>query len=129
MNNGTLNVTGWHANDVSLLEPNHFLILFDNTLGRQVAAKQVKLNTSKDVAKVFGDTKTANQARFNYNFGKLALIANHNYSLISRYSSSNQGNGGNGAFTDAWMSLGALNQAGHNLDNWSLNNGQLNIQG
>lgn len=129
LSNGNLQVAGWHADDISLLEPNHFLIIFDNTTGRQVASASVPLNASDDVARAYGDTKTANRARFNYNLGRLALVPGHNYFLVSRYSATNQGNGNNGAHTDAWLNLGNFDQAASWVDSATVDHRNLTISG
>lgn len=129
LSNGNLQVAGWHADDVSLLEPNHFLIVFDNTTGRQVASASVPLNASNDVARAYGDTMTANRARFNYNLGRLSLVSGHNYSLVSRYSATNQGNGNNGAHTDAWLNLGNFNQAASWVDSATVDHRNLTVSG
>ena len=116
LSNGHLTVSGWHANDVSIYEPNHFLIVFDNTTQRQVASAEVQNQVSADVASAFPTIRSANRARFNVDFGKLNLINGHSYSLVSRYSSSDDGNGGSGSYTDYWYPSFVLNQGGYSID-------------
>ncbi|MHC3514592.1 hypothetical protein ACWAS6_10665 (plasmid) [Limosilactobacillus reuteri] len=48
LSNGQVKVAGWHATDLSQLEPNHYLIVFDNTTGQQVASEKVDLQSSQD---------------------------------------------------------------------------------
>ena len=133
LSSGQLEVSGWHANDASIYEPYHYLIVFDNTNGQQVNAIQVQNIVSDDVAKVYGnDTCSANNARFKSNFGDINLVAGHTYSLVSRYSATNGGNGddGNGAdHTDYWFSLGTLNGVAYNIDGWSNDGTKLTING
>lgn len=131
LSSGQLVVSGWHANDVSVYQPYHYLILFDTTTNQQVASAQVPTNASPDVAAAFPEMVTATRARFNYNFGKLSnLQAGHAYSLVSRYSLSGQGNGGTGDYTDYWYSLGKLDQSVGSVDSyyWA-SNSQLYING
>lgn len=132
VSDGNLQISGWHANDASIYQPNHFLILFDNTINRQVASIKAPLETSTDVAKAFGDTRSAGRSRFNTIFDQPNLTAGHTYSLVSRYSFTGEGNGddGNGAdHTDYWYSLGTLNGSGFSIDNWQAKNRQLTISG
>ncbi|KRN58506.1 lipoprotein [Limosilactobacillus secaliphilus] len=127
--NGQLQVAGWHADDISQLEPNHYLIVFDNTTGQQVASQKVALLNSPDVGKVFSDTKTADHSRFNYAFAGLNLVPGHNYSLVSRYSADQNGNGNDGAHTDYWLNLGMFDQSAHYIDSEILRDKELTLQG
>lgn len=129
LSKGSLTVAGWHANDASIFEPNHFLIVYDNTAHRQVASAQVDTIASPDVAKVYPDTKTADQARFNYTFDNIHLQANHSYSLVSRYSDSTTGNGGAGSYTDYWYPAVTLDQSAYNIDTWKPGNNSMQITG
>lgn len=129
LSSGRLKVAGWHATDLSQFEPNHFLIVFDNTTGRQVTSQKVALEDSPDVARVYSDTKTAGHSRFNFDFGSLNLQPGHSYSLVSRYSADGNGNGNDGAHTDSWMNMGILNQSAYNLDNTVLSGNTLTFQG
>lgn len=132
ISNGYLKVNGWHADDASIYEPYHYLILFDNTTGQQVVSKKVTNQSSNDVAKVYGDTRSANNSRFSSLFDQVNLEAGHTYSLVSRYSTTNVGNGddGNGAnHTDYWFNLGTLNGSAYNIDGWHNDGKQLTING
>ncbi len=129
LSNGQVKVAGWHATDLSQLEPNHYLIVFDNTTGQQVASEKVDLQSSQDVKNVFGDIQTADHSRFNYTFNPLHLIPGHNYSLVSRYSADATGNGNNGAHTDSWLNMGTFQQSAYSIDNVVQNDRHLTVQG
>ena len=129
LSNGQVKVAGWHATDLSQLEPNHYLIVFDNTTGQQVASEKVDLQSSQDVKNVFGDIQTADHSRFNYTFNSLHLIPGHNYSLVSRYSADATGNGNDGAHTDSWLNMGTFQQSAYWLDNVALKNRHMTVQG
>ena len=129
LSNGQLQVAGWHATDLSQLEPNHYLIVFDNTTGQQVASEKVGLQSSQDVKNVFGDIQTANHSRFNYAFGGLHLVSGHNYSLVSRYSADANGNGNDGAHTDSWLNMGTFQQSAYSIDHVALNRRHMTVQG
>lgn len=129
LSNGQVKVAGWHATDLSQLEPNHYLIVFDNTTGQQVASEKVDLQSSQDVKNVFGDIQTADHSRFNYTFNSLHLIPGHNYSLVSRYSADATGNGNNGAHTDSWLNMGTFQQSAYSIDHVALNRRHMTVQG
>ncbi len=84
---------------------------------------------SPDVGKVFSDTKTADHSRFNYAFAGLNLVPGHNYSLVSRYSADQNGNGNDGAHTDYWLNLGMFDQSAHYIDSEILRDKELTLQG
>ena len=129
LSNGQVRVAGWHATDLSQLEPNHYLIVFDNTTGQQVASEKVDLQSSQDVKNVFGDIQTADHSRFNYTFNSLHLISGHNYSLVSRYSADANGNGNDGAHTDSWLNMGTFQQSAYSIDHVALNRRHMTVQG
>lgn len=125
LSDGSVTVSGWHANDATAYQPYHYLILFDSTTGQQVTSVLVPTVESPDVAAAFSDTKTTNRARFNYNFGAQAqLLPNHTYTLISRYSAVKEGNGDDGNpadYTDFWYPPLTLNQSAYWIDSYSFN--------
>lgn len=129
---GSLKVQGWHAADAALTSPYHYLIVFDHTAGRQVACLQTATQASSDVAKAMPGIYQSGQARFKADLGHLSLLAGHRYSLVSRYSSLNGGNGdGKDAVkTDYWFNLGSLtSQSFGYLDKHVLKDDQLNVAG
>lgn len=133
ISDGSLRVAGWHTNDATAYQPYHYLILFDNTTSQQVASSAVPTLASPDVAAAFGDTKTAGRARFDYCFQEPQLVAGHTYSVVSRYSVSNLGNGDDGNqadYTDFWYALGSLNQSAYAIDSYQFTTAnQLHITG
>lgn len=129
---GKFQAQGWHAADTSLTLPYHYMIVFDHTSGQQVACLQVPLQTSADVAKTMPDICQSGRSRFNVDFGQLPLVAGHHYSLVSRYSSTNQGNGdGQGVVkTDYWFDLGRLDAQKYGyVDQHVINGQQLSVAG
>ena len=129
ISNGHLVVSGWHANDVSIYEPNHYLIVFDNTTGRQVASQKIDLQDSSDVAKAYSDTRTAGHSRFTYDFGNLYLVAGHSYSIVSRYSQDANGNGNDGAHTDYWYPGVTPMQSAYSIDGWQPSDRSMKLNG
>src|SRR5699024_7541252 len=57
-------VSGWHANDVSRFENNHFIIVYDNTANTQAGVIKVTNNARPDVAKAYPAIQTAGQSGF-----------------------------------------------------------------
>ena len=99
-NGHQLKVTGWHANDITRFESNHNLILFDNTAGRQVAVTMSQPVARPDVGRAFPAIATAARSGFSGSFDltNWHLDPQHQYSVVSRYSTSADpnGNGGGG---------------------------------
>lgn len=131
LSTGSLEVSGWHATDYSMIETNHYLILFDRTANKQVSSIKVSQIARPDVQNAYQSVKTAQQSGFSGNFGKVQLNPYHNYSLVSRYSTYNGGNGdnGNSMYTDYWFTLPTNNQSKDYLDGYDFNNDKLHIHG
>lgn len=132
VSDGTVHVSGWHADDAALFQPYHFLILYDNTAHRQVAVQKVDNRTSADVARVYGDSYSAHHARFSADFSGVQLYPNHAYSLVSRYSVISTGNGDDGVAadkTDYWYTSESLNQRASHIDGFRTNGHQLTVSG
>lgn len=130
-NLAAVSVSGWHANDAAQFEPNHFLILFDNTANRQVAVAKVSNNQRSDVAKAYPGIKMAGQSGFTGGFDltKASLTGGHSYAIVSRYSTSDQGNGGAGSYTDYWSAPVTLNQHQSNIDSIRMTTTGLQVSG
>jgi bifunctional autolysin len=128
---GKITVNGWHVNDISQFEPNHFLILVDNTAKCQVAVTRATAAVRPDIASLYHDLKTARQSGFSGSFdlGDAQLIGGHSYSVVSRYSTSDQDNGGGGQYTDYWFTLPTFNQRAFNIDSQEMTKAGLKVSG
>lgn len=105
-----LHVQGWHAADQSVNQPNHFLIVYDQTDHKQLAVKNItnQVASRPDVAKAHPDINNAGQSGFNTDFTiDSPDYLNHQLALVSRYSAFAGGNGddGSGNMTDHWFIL------------------------
>ena len=131
LSNGQLIVSGWHATDYSQIENNHYLILFDNTNKTQVKSIKVTNVARPDVAKAYPTVATAGQSGFNANFGTVNLISGHSYSLVSRYSTLDGGNGDNGQSktTDYWFNPVTLDQQASYVDSFTKTDKGYNVKG
>ena len=131
LSNGQLIVSGWHATDYSQVENNHYLILFDNTNKTQVKSIKVTNVARPDVAKAYPTVATAGQSGFNANFGPVNLTPGHSYSLVSRYSTLDGGNGDNGQSktTDYWFNPLTLDQQATYVDSFTKTDNGYNVKG
>ena len=122
---------GWHVNDISRFAKNHFLILFDNTAHLQVAVTQTVNSQRTDIAKVFQQIAMAGNAGFSGSFDLIntPLVAGHTYSLVSRYSTSSEENGGEGSYADYWFAPFTLGQHSSYLDDIQMTDQGLKISG
>lgn len=130
-NGKTLSIAGWHANDLAKFERNHFLILYDQTAKRQVDVIKAKSVDRPDVGKAFPNIKQADHSGFNgrFDINNYQLQAGHTYTIVSRYSSSNQENGGHGQHTDYWFAPFTLNKQASYLDTVRMTNDGLQVAG
>lgn len=118
INDGKLVVSGWHANDMSALENNHWLILLDSSNGnREVQRIQVNNIARPDVANAYRGVMTAGNSGFNGQFDLSKLQAGHTYTLVSRYAVDPN----NAAqYTDYWFNNAfTLNKQAYNVDSFT----------
>lgn len=127
---GHLTASGWHATSASYRQPYHWIIIYDQTLGREIKRVRVSDAARPDIAKYYGRTYGAAKAGWNldYDFGTDSRYLNDQLQLISRYSDDQQG--GEGHHTDYWYSPLKADQANRaNLDNVTIAGGKLNLAG
>ena len=118
ISDGKLAVSGWHANDMSALENNHWLILLDSSDGnREVQRIQVNNIARPDVANAYRGVMTAGNSGFNGQFDLSKLQAGHTYTLVSRYAVDPN----NAAqYTDYWFNNAfTLNKQAYNVDSFT----------
>lgn len=127
--NCQLTVNGWHATDLSELQNNHFLILYDQTANRQAGVVKATAVKRDDVAKAYPAVKTAANSGFKGSFAANDLQAGHTYALVSRYSASANNNGGSAQHTDFWSTPFTLNKTAFSIDNINMTNSGLHVTG
>ena len=118
--NKKINIAGWHADDMSAAEPEHIVILFDTTTGREVERQTVATTNSSDVARAYGNINNAGKSRFNVQFALTPALVNHQLEVISRYSVAGKENND---YSDYWFTNNQLNLATNKqgwLDNFVL---------
>lgn len=98
---GKLTATGWHASNLSLGKPYHYLILFDQTAGQEVQRIQIMPEQRLDVARAFTTILNAADSGFTASFSFDPLQLNgHRLQVISRWTADPAGNGDP---TDYWF--------------------------
>lgn len=136
----TLTVTGWHANNNTQSQTNHYIIVWDKTQNKQLDV--VKLNDSNkvhrpDVGRAYPGVYNSENSGFTVNLDATTNDwYNDQLQIVSRYSKFNSSNGdiGQGGYTDYWFAPIKL-QADTNLvnqayfDNISLSDGALHVVG
>lgn len=128
-NGGSLAVSGWNADDNSVFTNNHYLILFDNTTGRQVTSKKITTINRNDVQKAYQQYVAGKQSGFNTTFDSSLMTKGHNYSVVSRYSTSGEGNGNDGLKIDNWMGSITPNNARYSIDSIKQTNNGIQLNG
>lgn len=124
-------VSGWHASDLSSLENNRFAILYDKTSNSQVAVINTTSINRPDVAKAFPNIKGADESGFTgtFDLSNTNLVPGHTYAIVNRLSTSNEGNGGDGQYTDFWSAPVTLNQKASYIDEIQMTKNGLNVSG
>lgn len=119
-----IQVNGWYAADRSMGASSRYLIVFDQTTGREVARQKVGSTQRADVAKAYPNIYAALQSGFSAEF-KLSsypslLVAIHNgdrLQVIARYSDQSNGEG---THVDYWFDPQTFNANQASLDQFSL---------
>lgn len=115
---GQLHVSGWHATNQALGKKYHYIIAYDQTMGREIARQIVKAGQNRtDVQKAFPGIKNAAKSGFTYTVDMGKLTYGHTYAIVSRYSSNADGNGNDGAHVDYWFNNAlTFNEQAYSID-------------
>ncbi|MGE9898352.1 peptidoglycan endopeptidase [Lactobacillus reuteri] len=105
-NGTTISASGWHADDASMIDSHHFIILWDLSKGREIARKEVTNVASPDINNVYGNILGANNARFTVDFNIDGQYAHDAMQLVSRYSNADNGEGN---YSQSWLTNQYLN--------------------
>lgn len=126
-----LTFSGWHASDLSPYETNRFAILYDDTANSQVAVTKTTSTQRDDVARVYPRIKGADDSGFtgSFDLSNAKLTPGHHYSIVSRYSTSAQGNGGNGEYSDFWSPAFTFSNTAHYIDSLQMAQRGLQVSG
>lgn len=131
-----LHVSGWHATSKSYSQPNRYLIIWDRTKGKQLAA--VKLSASQtptrnDVGNAYSGVYNSDKSGFDVTFDTSTFGNDYlgdQVQVVDRYSDNATGNGGTGNYTDYWSNPFTLSiENRYAFDTVNMNNGTLNVAG
>ncbi len=126
-----LTFSGWHASPLAAFETNHFGILFDLTSNAQVTSVNTEQVYRPDITRFLAGVPGAGQSGFNgqINLTGLNLQPGHRYVIVSRYSTSSEGNGGNGQYSDFWSAPFTLNQRASYIEGIKMTKEGLQVNG
>lgn len=124
--NGNLSLSGWHAATDSTNRSHRFIILLDASNNKEIARINVNSVGRGDVENAYSNVAGSYNSGFSILTPYTDALAGKNITVVSRYSSANDGNSD---FVDFNFSLD-LRQNSGNLDSFSIDsNGKLNISG
>ena len=126
-----LNFAGWHASNLAPFEDHHFGILYDLTANSQVAVVKTSQGDRQDIARLLPNVPGAGQAGFSgqIDLAGLNLQPGHRYTIVSRSSTSSEGNGGGGQYSDYWSPSFTLDQHAFSIDGLKMGSDGLHVNG
>lgn len=124
-----LKVTGWHAADLSRYLSNPYLIVYDNTLGHEVARQKITSTVSRpDVYRAYPYIYNSQNSGFDQDISIPVSSLGHSLSLVARFS--NNAASGEGSKMDYWFSPMSFDQGNYAyLDSMTIQNGKLHVAG
>lgn len=90
----TLTIRGWHISDFSAEKLNSFIILYDQTNHKELARYKVNRTTRPDVGNSFPNVYNSANSGFSLSVPAKTSFKNTNVQVISRYSTSSNGESG-----------------------------------
>lgn len=105
-NGNKITISGWHADDHSLVDQHHFIILWDLTKGREITRREVTTTNSPDIAKAYNYILGSNKARFSVQLDIPSEDQHDGLQVISRYSNATSGEGN---YSQNWITNRYLN--------------------
>ncbi|MFC2684347.1 MAG: glycoside hydrolase family 73 protein [Limosilactobacillus oris] len=123
---GNLNTSGWHAADASLNKNYHYIIIYDGSKQTELGRYLVKNSTRNDVANVYPGIYNAAESGFSLKLKFNQALAGDQIQIISRYSSSKDGNSD---YVDYWFAPKTFTANEACLDNYSIQGDSLNVSG
>ena len=100
--------SGWHTTGASNSDRYRYMIVFDNTLGHEIARQKLVPQVRSDVQRAYSNVDNSLYSGFNVTIDIPNSCINHSLRLVSRYS--NDPNNGEGARVDYWFNSLALNE-------------------
>ena len=120
--------SGWHVSGASNQSRYRYVIVYDDTLGHEIARQKLAPQARPDVRAAYSYVVNSGYSGFNIQISIPNYCINHSLRLISRYSN-NPGNG-EGANFDFWFSPLVINRGNQaNLDSVQLDSKNLLVNG
>lgn len=126
-NNGQLTMSGWHATNQATNLPNHYIIVLAN--GREVGRTRASAVQRPDVARVVPTVPNAGNSGWQASVRLTPAMIGANLQVVSRYTSSADGNSN---YFDLWYPQRGLGYSTQNqafLDDYALANGHFQVSG
>lgn len=95
----SLSVSGWHVADESIDKPYNYLIIWDETTGREIGRYQVEALARADVEAYLPNAYNSKLSGFSLNIPQINVPKGHTIKIVSRYSDQKNGEGN---FVDFW---------------------------
>lgn len=125
-NDGKLTIGGWNAADATKKYANHFIILLDESTGKEISRYSVKNYDRYDVQNTYSNVYNSVYSGFSINIDFPVGATGHTLKVISRYSSSSDGNDN---YVDYEFASKTFNQNEGSLDNFEIEGKTLHIAG
>lgn len=126
----SLNVSGWHATDVSKAQPNHYVIVYDNTQHKELGRHKVATVSRPDVQRAYPNVENSMNSGFNSSFYLPNSVFNNGDSLSVVARTTDDAINGEGNHTDLWFRPFKIDNANHAyLDGVSIDNNQVKVSG
>lgn len=123
---GNLNISGWHAADAILDKNYHYIIIYDGSKQIELGRYLVESSTRNDVANAYPGIYNAAESGFSLKLKFNQALAGDQIQIISRYSSSQDGNSD---YVDYWFAPKTFTANNAYLDNYSIQGNSLNVSG
>ncbi len=101
-------VSGWHASGMSNDASYRYVIVYDNTLGHEIARQRITPLIRDDVQNAYPNVVNSRYSGFNITVDIPNNVVNHSLSVVSRYSD-DQING-EGVHSDHWFGPLVMNE-------------------
>ena len=123
---GNLGVAGWHAADASLGKNYHYVIVYDSSKQVELGRFLVDNYVRNDVERAYPGIYNAAHSGFKLNVKFSPALAGDQIQIISRHSSSQDGNSD---YVDYWFAPKTFTANKAWLDNYSIQGNNLNVSG
>ena len=129
INGKSFHISGWHAADAAETQKNAYIIAYDSTDNREIGRVKYEPSLRQDVANSdYGYLYNAKYSGYSVDIPipDGYQISGKNIQFIMRYSADTNGNSN---YTDKWSQKYKFSSNYYNIDNFSIENGIVNVSG